>query len=121
MKLTKRISLLVTVLLLCLSLASCGKISQKYADKVNEAAEEGNPLTYTEVCDDLGDSAIKLVEGEKLGLATGIVIAVKGCETLEEVQAKIDEGKTVKGIIITIAVNKAVSAKYTEITEEDLK
>ena len=121
MKLFKRLSLLAVVVAFVLTLASCGKISQKYADKINEAAENGAPLTFTEVKEDLGDEAVWIGSGEQIGAASGVIIAVKGCSTVEDIEAKLDEGKTVKGIIVGVLFNKATSAKYTEITEEDLK
>lgn len=117
----KKFYALLVALVLVLSLTSCGKISEKYADKINEAAENGAPLTFTEVKEDLGDEAVWIGTGEQIGAASGVIIAVKGCSTVEDIEAKLDEGKTVKGIIVGILFNKATSAKYTEITEEDLK
>ena len=121
MKLVKRLSLFVVAIAFVLTLASCGKISQKYADKVNKAAEKGEPLTFTEVKEDLGDEAVWIGTGEKIGAASGVIIAVKGCTTVDDIKAKLDEGKTVKGITVTVLLNKATAAKYTEITAEDLK
>jgi hypothetical protein len=120
MKLLKRLSLFAVVVAFVLTLASCGKINQKYADKVNEAAEAGEHYTYDQVMEDLGDEAV-WVGGELLGSHTGIIYAVKGCKSWDEIEDKIDEGKTVKGITIVITANKAVSAKYSEITEESEK
>ena len=121
MKKFKRLSLFVVALVLLVTLTSCGKISQSYADKLNKAAEEGNPYTFTEVNDDLGDDGIWLGTGEKVGAASGVLIAVKGCDDINEVKQQLDEGKTVKGLIVVFAFNKATNAKYTEITQEDLK
>lgn len=121
MKLVKKMSLFAVLFVFVLTLASCSKVSQKYADKINEAADAGEPLTFTEVKEDLGDEAIWIGTGEQISLASGVIIAVKGCESVEEIEAQIDEGKTVKGLIVTVLANKATGAKYTEITEEDLK
>lgn len=99
-----------------LALASCGKISESYAKKINKAAEADEHYTYDQVKEDLGDNAVDITI-----LKSGVIIAVKGCETLDEIEDKLDDGKTVKGIVITVVAGKATSATYKEITEEDLK
>lgn len=116
MNLLKRFSLFAVVIAFVLTLASCGKISEKYADKINEAAEAGEHYELEKIRKDLGDEAV-----EVLFLNSGVVVAVKGCESLDDVKAKLDEGKTVKGLLVTIVAGKATAAKYTEITEDDLK
>ena len=118
MKLLKRLSLFAVVIAFVLSLASCSKVSQKYADKVNKAAEEGECYTLAQVKEDLGDEAIEIILPV---VNTGVVIAVKGCESYDEIKAQLDEGKETKGIIIVIADGEAKSAEYRVITEEDLK
>lgn len=120
MKKIIRLSSLLLVLAACFTLASCSKISQKYADKINKAAEKEEYVLYEDVKDALGDEAV-FIGVEVLGSANGVVLAVKGCESLEDIQAKLDEGKTVKGITIVILNNKATGAEYKEITAEDLK
>lgn len=115
-KLTKILALALLVVMCLTVLTACSNVSQTYADKINKAAEKDKHLTYTEVLEDLGDNAVDITF-----LKSGVIIAVQGCETIEDIQAKLDEGKTVKGIIVTMAGGKAVGAKYTEIKEEDLK
>ena len=114
----KKIFAILVALVLVVSLASCSKVSQKYADKVNEAAEAGECYTLAQVKEDLGDEAIEVIVPV---INTGVVIAVKGCESYDEIKAKLDEGKETKGIIIVIAGGEAKSAEYRVITEEDLK
>lgn len=114
----KKIFAILVALVLVVSLASCSKVSQKYADKVNEAAEAGECYTLAQVKEDLGDEAIEIILPV---INTGVVIAVKGCESYDEIKAKLDEGKETKGIIIVIAGGEAKSAEYRVITEEDLK
>jgi hypothetical protein len=99
-------------------LASCSNVSESYAKKVNEAADKGEHFTYAEVLEDLGDEAIDLL-GNKYA---NIIIAVKGCKTVEELKAKFEEAEgDVEGIIITIAADKATKAEYRVIEEDDLK
>ena len=114
----KKLFAILVALVLVVSLASCSKVSQKYADKVNEAAEAGECYTLAQVKEDLGDEAIEIIVPV---INTGVVIAVKGCESYDEIKAKLDEGKEAKGIIIAIAGGEAKSAEYRVITEEDLK
>ena len=104
------------VLAMVFALASCSNISQSYADKINKAAEDGEPFTKAQVLEDLGEDAFEVNL-----LIGGVVIAVAGCDSIDDVEAKIDNGETVKGIIVTIVLGKATSAKYGEITEDDLK
>ena len=106
----------VFALLSVLVLAACSNVSQKYADKINDAASSKEYYTVEEVREDLGDEAVEI-----LLLNNGVIVAVKGCETLDEIKAKVNEGEDVKGIIVTIAMGKATAAKYQVITAEDLK
>lgn len=109
---------LVVVMLVAtmLSIVSCGPISESYAEKINKAAEDGEHYTYDQVVEDLGDNAVEIAI-----FGTGVVVAVKGCESLEDIEEKLDNGETVKGIVVTMLANKATSATYKEITEDDLK
>jgi len=106
---------LVTVMLIC-SLASCGSISESYAEKINKAADKGEHYSYDQVVEDFGENAIEIAV-----FGTGVVIAVKGCESIDDIQEKLDNGKAIKGVVVTMVANKAVSATYKEITEDDLK
>lgn len=118
MKLVKRLSLFAVVVAFVLTLASCSKVSQKYADKINKAAEEGEAYTLAQVKEDLGDEAIEIIIPV---INTGVVIAVKGCESYDEIKAQLEEGKETKGIVVVITGGQAASAEYRVITEEDLK
>jgi hypothetical protein len=52
-------------------------------------------------------------------LNSGFIYAVKGCESWDDIEDKLDEGKTVKGLIITIVNGKATAAKYDEINGKE--
>ena len=109
-------ALLVCVLLVgcVLSMASCSKVSESYAKKINEAAEAKEHYTLDQVLEDLGDEAIDCTIAK-----TGLVLAVKGCTTYEEIEEKWDNDEEVKGIVITFALGKAMSAEYRVITDKD--
>ena len=107
---------LVCVLLACsmLVLASCSNISESYADKINKAADKKEHYTYEQVIEDLGDEAIDIT-----AMGSGVIIAIKGVTSLDELEDKFDEGKPIKGIVITVVLGKATKAAYKEITEDD--
>ena len=114
---------IISVFLVCilmvgclLALASCSNISESYAKKINLAAERDEHITYTQVIDDLGDEAIDITI-----LKSGIIIAVKGCSNVDELEDMLDEGKTVKGIIVTVIAGKATTAEYREISKSDFE
>ena len=117
MKAFKRICLAV-VACLTFVLASCG-ISQGYADKVNDAAADKNYIQYVDAKKALGGDCVDLT-ATVLGSTNGVLIAVKGCKTKEDLEKKLEDGKTIEGIIITVLNNNCMSAAYRKITAEDL-
>ena len=110
-KFTKVLVAFVLTFVCLVSLASCSKVNQKYADKVNAAAEAKENYTVEQIRKDLGDEAV-----EVLVLNSGVIYAVKGCKSLEEVEKKIDEEKDVEGLVITIVAGKATAAAYKKIS-----
>ncbi len=102
------------------SLASCSNVTQDYADKIIEKAEDKKNYTYEEVMKKLGDEAINGTI-EVAGYRVGVIIGVKGIKTKEDLQAKIDAGEDVEGIVVTIANGKATTARYGKINASDLK
>lgn len=116
-KFIKILSIILTIACLCTILVSCGgNISESYAEKINKAAEKDEFMTYEQVMDDLGDNAIEITF-----LKSGVILAVKGCKSVSDIQAKMDAGEKIKGIVITVLAGKATGAQYREITEKDLK
>ena len=111
-------ALLVCVLLVgcVLSMASCSNVSESYAKKINKAADEKENYTLDQLLEDLGDEAINITV-----LGTGVVIAVKGCSTKADLEEKWENDEEVKGIIVTFLANKAMSAEYRVINEDDAK
>ena len=117
-KSVRLLSMLLVLVTLCLCFASCGKISEKYAEKINKAAENKEFYTYTDVIDDLGEEAVDFTDSVT---HTGIIIAVKGCKTNDDIKDKIETGEEIKGIIVVFVAGNAISATYKVITEDDLK
>ncbi len=115
------VSLILVCILMVGVLASCGSnVSESYAKKINDAAKDKKHITYAEVMEDLGEEAISMVIGTE-GYESGLIIAVKGVKSKEDLEKLVDEGDEVKGIVVTIAVGKATGAKYGEINEDTFK
>ena len=107
--------LLTGLCLACaLALTGCG-VSQKDADKINEAVKANEPWTIEEVHDKYGTPTIDLVI-----LSTVVEVYVNGCKTFEDVEARWDAGKKVEALVVTYLAGKTVSAVYDEdYTKED--
>ena len=119
----KTISLLLACILIVgavFTLASCSKVTADYAEKINTAAENGEHFTVGQIKEDLGDEAVDFTF-TVLGSTNGGIIAVKGCTSKEEIEEKIEAEEKMEGLVITILNGKAVSAKYTVISEDELK
>lgn len=115
----KRLFKYVGAFVACLSLflmVACSNVSQSYADKINNAASDKEPIALEQVRKDLGDERVEI-----LVLESGVVISVKGCKTMDDLKKKLDEEDNVEGIVITIALGKATHAEYRKINTSDLK
>lgn len=121
MNFIKRFSLVTVICLLLLTVVSCGGVSENYANKINDAAEAKEYIEYEDVCKKIGEKNLIDFTAEVVSVRGGVVIGVKGCNTWDEIEDKLDEGKTVKGIYVVIANGKAISAEYREITAKDKK
>lgn len=115
-KLFRALASVLAAFVLLVSLASCSKVSQSYADKINKAAEDGEALTVEQVQKDLGDEAQSYVIA-----GMGVIVAVKGVETKEDLEKKLEEEDNVEGLIITCFAGKATAAAYEDIDLSDLK
>lgn len=109
----KKILMALVLVFSLVALCSCSKVSQKYADKVNDAAEGKEHYTLEQVKEDLGDEVIDMT-----AFGTGFIFAVKGVETQEDLEKKIEAEEEIKGLMIGFVGNKAMKAYYGEITEE---
>jgi hypothetical protein len=109
MKKTLKTMILAMILAVCLAFTGCG-ISQSTVDKINEAAKEGEPMTIEQVKKRLGDDYL---EGT-LALGSGVMIYVKGCDDWEDVQENLDEGKSMKAVIVTCVGGNAVGAVFKD-------
>ena len=109
MKKTLKTIMLSLILAVCLAFSGCG-VSQSMADKINDAAKKGEPMSVTDVMKRLGDDPAV----EALTLGTGVLIYVQGCDDWEDVEEKLNRGENMKAIIITCLAGDATGAVYND-------
>ena len=110
-KFVKVMALMLVVVMSVALLASCG-VSEKTAEKINQAAKDGEAMTVEEVkklCG--GDPTV----GVDIVLA-GEMIWISGCKNLEDAQKKYEDGKTLKALFVTFVLGKATFADYKDWT-----
>lgn len=103
-----------------LVLASCSKVSQSYADKINKAAEKGENISLVDVRKALGEDAL---DGTVLG--TGFIVSVKGHSLNSEddwkkLATEVGDDDEIEVIVVTILANKATAAKYYKGAAKDM-
>lgn len=110
MKKTFKTMLLAMILAVCLAFTGCG-ISQSTVDKINKASKEGEPMTIEQIKRKLGDDYL---DGTLFPGGTGVMIFVEGCDDWEDVYDNLNEGKSMKAVIVTCAGGKAVGAVFKD-------
>ena len=121
-KLVKVIGIASILCAFAFTTASCSHATESYANKINDEAkdDDGKYITYEKAKKALGNECIDLT-ATVLGSTNGVLIAVKGCKTSDDIQKKIDAGEEVKGIYILVVNNNCTSASYKAISTSDLK
>lgn len=106
-KFAKVMALMLVVVMSLALLASCG-VSEKTADKINQAAKDGEHMSVADVKKTCGgDPTIDIsVAGN------GLLVWVNGCKTKEDVQKKVEAEKEVKALYVTVLGGKATAAVY---------
>lgn len=107
----KALSVVALTLVLVLSLAfiGCGgKINQKAADKINEAAENGKPMLMGELKDKYGDPAIEMIFN-----GSGYVVWLS-CETTEELEKATENKEKVSALRVMFSNYEATSAEFVD-------
>lgn len=118
MKKITKFCLLFVVLFGMFLCVGCSKVSQKTVDEINEAAKAKDPMTWTEVYEKLGPDYLGLSVGDS-SKVTGVVWWYAGCKTQEEVDAKLEAGKSVNYVEVTFLAGKAQSAKFGTATPDE--
>ncbi len=113
--------LFMALITLCLTMSSC-KVSQKYADKINEAYKNNTPYTYNDVMLKLGDTFDKEVEGTPSTM-TGVASWYQGYGAGDSERSKFikdnTSGKKIKGICIEFYQGYAIKAEYFVVNENE--
>lgn len=112
----KKVLLGLALAFVCVvTLASCSKVSQSYADKVNNAAKDGEYVTYETAKNDLGDEVLVDIAGQ--------MIAVKGLtkDNYKEKLDNADENTKFSVIMVNTLLGNCVSATYAEFTVKEVK
>ena len=117
-KLRRILVSLALVFVAIITLASCSKATQSYADKINNNYKDGNAITYEKAVEDLGDECIDVTL-----LKSGVLIAIKGYtkDTYEEKLNKADENTKFDFIVITVVAGKCTYAHFASGTAAEVK
>lgn len=104
---------------LCLAfallLASCG-VNAKAADKINEAAKNGEAWTVEQVEKKYGEPTSG---GVLAGM--GSYVYVKGCDSWDDVKAKLEKGEKLEALVVEFVGGKAVAAQWIDDYKGDKK
>lgn len=116
-KIIIRLSITLFIAFICFTLTSC-KISESYAKKINEAYDNGNPLTYNEVMIKLGTPFSEEIKGTP-STATGYAEWFQGYKKGDEKKFVKDNknGKKINAIYVEFINGKAIGAKYYVVNE----
>ena len=108
----KKFTLVLLMLLSVLVLAGCSKITESYANKVDEAAAADEHLTYAQVIKDLGEAHSDATVDVPVIGRNGLCIWYAGCDSETDARAKVTNGETVYVLTITFAGGKAIDAAW---------
>lgn len=111
-KITIRLIIVMFIAFFSLTFTSC-KISESYAKKINDAYDNGTPLTYNDVMLRLGTPFSKEINGSP-SVATGYAEWFQGYVEGEETKFVKDnkKGKKIKAIYVEFINGKAIGARY---------
>ncbi len=118
----KKVLLGLALAFVCvITLASCSKVSQSYADKINNAAEKKEYVAVADAKDALGDECFDVNF-----LVAGALVAVKGYKNdmtyaeLEKKMSEADENTKFEAIAIVYVGSNCMGALYVSGTAAEL-
>ncbi len=117
-KVLKFTSIALVALFALFTLVGCSKINEDFAAEINEKAEAKENYTYEQLKEKLGDPTVDVSGslGDLLGV-TGVCTWAAGYETADEMEAALEDGKTVKTLVVTFLNGRATAAEYEELTK----
>lgn len=109
----KSICAVLVCALLALTLMSCSaeKKYEKYAEQIRVAEAKEEALTYAEVIEKLGAPTVNLTSSIFGSGESGWATWYDRCESQEDLDAKLEAGKSVPYISVSFSGGKAVDAK----------
>lgn len=113
----KKLLTAVLSLTLVFALLLTGCVNQGMADKINEKAAKEDGYTYTQLLKDYKNPTIDATESV-LGARGGFVVYIKGCKDQAEAKEKYEAGEQLDAVYVIIALNKVVSAEFTQYTPD---
>lgn len=113
----KKLLTIAMSLALVVALFLTGCVNQGMADKINEKTAKEDGYTYSQLLKDYKNPTMDATESA-LGLRSGVVIYVKGCKDQAEVEEKYEAGEQLDAVYVIIALNKVVSAEFTQYAPE---
>ena len=116
MKRFLKTSVLAVLIAVMLAFAGCGGVSQKSADAINDAANNGEPMTVAEVKEKFGDPT-----KEALAAGTGYIVYINGCKTWEDFEAKVEADEKIAAMVVVCVLGKATGAVYYDNYEGQTK
>lgn len=100
------------------TLVGCAKVSESFAEKINEKAEAKEYYTYEELVEKLGDPTLDVSGSISIGglevKPTGVAVWVDGYENMDDVEEALEDGKTIKSLTVTFLDGNATKAEYDE-------
>ncbi len=120
MKKILKLSMMSLVALVALfTLVGCAGINQNFADEINEKASAKENYTYEQLKEKLGTPTVD-VSASFGGLidVTGVVTWAKGYDSLDAMNKAVEEGKTVKTLVVTFLNGRATAAEYNEVVKD---
>lgn len=113
-KFVKITALMLVVIMSVALLASCG-LSEKTAEKINNAHKDGEDMSVADVkklCG--GDPTFNFTEPVT---NSGLMVWVSGCANADDVKAKTEAGQSLKALYVTFALGKATGAVFQDYDE----
>ena len=115
-------NLLVSLLFFGLILVLTGCTFSSKAQKLVDQFDAGEELTLEIIIEKMGEATIDFTAGGSIGLKSGAVVWVKGCETYDEVKAKWEAEEKVEALVVTLLAGKVTSVDlFDNYTENDAK
>lgn len=114
----KKLLTIAMSLALVVALFLTGCVNQGMADKINEKAKSDEGYTYVQLLEDYKNPTMDATTNVPVVGRSGLVVYVKGCKNSDEAEEKYNAGEQLDAVYVIIALNKVVSAEFTQYAPE---